>query len=203
LGKHSLTSDLQLFPAPERSTHDASHHPTFILVNHTVVLFPKILLSPFIMSGLEAFGVLGTAATVVELSLKILKELDRFVRESKDADAVAKELHAKVHQLYTCAETVQRVARSRGRQAGRNQQDEDEIQIWNAIRATLRRCEKLFQRFQTALEGLEQGYTKLGWLQKALLQRRIDARQPKISRLERKIDFHLSTLQISVLSVHL
>src|ERR1700709_1008903 len=109
------------------------------------------------MSGFEVIGVLGTAATVVELSFKILKKLDNFVKESRDADAVARELHAKVRQLYTCSETVQRVARSRGRQAGRNQQDEDEIQIWNAISATLRRCEKLFQRFQTALEGLEQG----------------------------------------------
>lgn len=155
------------------------------------------------MSGVEILGVIGTAATVADLAAKIWKHLDRFVQRSKEADAVARDLQAKVHQLRTYSRTVQRAGRSRRRQARSEEQDLDEVEIWKTISRTINQCKRMFQRFEAALEGLVTGKEDSGWLSKALLQRRIERRQPTIARLEKKIDLHLTTLNISILSVHL
>lgn len=155
------------------------------------------------MSGFEVVGVIGTAATLIDLSAKIWKHLDTFVRRSKEADAVARDLQSKVHQLRICSQTVQRARRSRKRQARSEVQDPGEAEIWKSINRSLSQCERMFQSFEMALEGLMQGKEDSSWLSKALLQRRIEKREPRIARLERKIDVHLKTLNISILSVHL
>jgi len=73
-------------------------------------------LAAYTMSGFEILGVIGTAATLVDLSVKIGKHLDGFVQRSREADATAKDLQDKVKQLRACSETVQRAGRSRERQ---------------------------------------------------------------------------------------
>jgi len=150
------------------------------------------------------FGTVGTALTFAEICLRIWERLDAFVQKAKVADIVAKELQEKVLQLRICSKTVQRAGRSRSKQDRHGENaDKEEIEVWNAINSTLCRCERQFEKFDAALEGLDQGNLKLGWLHKAMLQRKLDKREPRIAALEKKIDRHLTTLQISIQVVHL
>lgn len=155
------------------------------------------------MSGVEVFGVISGATALLEVCLKLGTHLARFVQRASGADTFATDLSSKVGQLRTCAITVQRAARSRERQAGPGEQDRDEIEIWKTIERTLSHCERLFNRFEALLKSMAPGKEDLNWLEKALLQTKIDIREPKILELEKKIDFHLTTLNTTILSVHL
>lgn len=156
------------------------------------------------MSGLEVIGAISSAGSVVEACLSIWKFLDTFVQKVAEADAVAQDLQSKIDQLRVCCQSVQRTGRSWKRRTAAEAEadDRDEVTMWATINKTLRQCENIFRKFEEALEGLDNGKENT-WLNAALLQRRMDKREPRIARLEKKIDLQLSTLNILILSAHL
>lgn len=154
-------------------------------------------------SGLEVFGVVAGAATLIEVCKKIGNHMIRFKRRAREAHVFATDLHSQVDHVKTCAMTVQRAARSRKRQAGPGEQGKEEIAIWKTIRRTLDRCHQLFQKFEERLEGVAAGKEDLNWFESALLQRRIDIVEPQLLQLEKRIDCCLTTLNTTILSVHL
>lgn len=155
------------------------------------------------MSGVEVVGVISGATALLEVCLKLGIHLTRFVQRASGAGAFATDLKSKVDQLRTCALTVQRAARSRERQAGPGERDRDEIEIWKTIEKTLSHCERMFSQLEETLKSVAPGKEHLNWLGKALLQGKIDTKEPKLSKLERDIDLYFTTLNTTILSVHL
>ena len=155
------------------------------------------------MSGVEVFGVISGATALLEVCLKLGIHLARFVQRASKAGTFATDLKSKVDQLRICAVTVQRAARCRERQAGTGEQDHDEVEIWQTIEKTLSRCEGMFNQLEKLFKSMTPEKEDLNWLRKALLQTRIDIREPQLLELEKKIDFHLTTLSTTIHSVHL
>jgi hypothetical protein len=145
------------------------------------------------MSGIEVFGTIASVFTVIEVSENVVN----FLQNVKEADVVAGELRGKARQLKNCARTVQRTLLSRREQIRQGQiPDEEEIEAWKVIHSTLRECKRELKRLNIALTGLDQSNMRLDWLRKAILQRKIDKREPRIARLEKTINLHLTTMQI-------
>jgi hypothetical protein len=153
------------------------------------------------MSGMEVFGVVAGATTLVEGCAKLAEHLMRFLQRVKEAHIFAAELQAKADHVRTCAMTIQRAAHSRKEHL--EQQDREEIAIWNTISSTLRHCARNFKTLEDILREIAPGKENLSWLEKALLQRKIDIREPQLLQLEKRIDSHLMTLNTAILSVHL
>jgi hypothetical protein len=148
------------------------------------------------MSGVEVLGAVASAVTVFQVATKIWKHLDTSIQAHRDADDDVKDLQLKIHQLRICLQTVQQAGSRRHTQASVTQQDSDELQIWKTIFRTLRQCKE-------SLERLVPGETEHSWPLFGILRGTPGERTRKITRIERKIDFHLSTLNISIISVSL
>jgi hypothetical protein len=151
-------------------------------------------------TGLEVLGATAGAFQLVELSFRVYQNLSRFISKAAVADTVASELLVKISHLQNTTNIVASALRYRGREAKSNPPAKEELEIWDTINSSLDDCNRMLQRFEDALEGLlDRSDGRLGWLQKALLQRKLDRRDPAITNLENKIDRHLQILQIYLL----
>lgn len=116
------------------------------------------------MSGVEVFGVISGAATLLEVCAKLGVQLNRFVQRANEAHTFAADLQFKLNQLRACAMTVQRAARSRQRQVGPGDQNAEELDVWKTIHSTLCRCQEMFNRLEKMLEGVAPEKERLaGW----------------------------------------
>ncbi|KAI9767073.1 MAG: hypothetical protein M1839_004630 [Geoglossum umbratile] len=153
--------------------------------------------------GLEVLGVVASAATLAELSLKVYHNLSKFTTEAGEADVTARDLQSRVNRLHKTTDTVWSTLRFRARQAEVSQPAQEEIEIWEAIKDSLNACEGSLRKFENALEDLLSGNERLGWLRLALLQLKIDRKNPAIARIEITIDTHLQMLQVSMASIQI
>lgn len=153
------------------------------------------------MSGLEVFGVIAGAATLIEVLSKLSIYLNNFQRRDGYADMVANDLKSKLDQLQACVKNVEQVAQLRRRQT--KEQGQEEIVIWGAIYSTLCQCKSMFESFEKAINEITPGKEHLNFLGRALLQRKIQLTEPKILKLEKRIDCNLTILNATILSVQL
>ncbi|KAI9760164.1 MAG: Ankyrin-2 [Geoglossum simile] len=150
------------------------------------------------MSGFEVVGVVASAATLAELSLKIYQNLSKFITEAGEADVAARDLQSRINRLHKTTDTVWSTLRYRAKQADAGQLAREEVEIWETIRESLNTCERSLQKFENALEGLSNGSESLGWLKKALLQLKMERKNPTIAKLETTVDTHLQMMQVSL-----
>lgn len=155
------------------------------------------------MSGFEIVGVISGSATLAGVSLKIIHQLSVFVAEARDAHNVAKDLQEKIEQLHACSQTVGATSSRREEQLKAERPGQAERNLWGGIDRSLGQCQRVLTKFEGALKGLKSGKAELSWLEKGLLQLKLDNRDPEIRRLESKIDTYLQTLQISILCVQM
>jgi hypothetical protein len=152
--------------------------------------------------GVELFGVVAAATTLIEICVEIGNRMRDFKNRAKEADIFAMDLESQVEHLEACAKTVQRAARTR-KQAGQEEQGEEEIAIWGTISRTLHSCQKYLEKFKEKLKEVATGKEDLNWIKKALLQRRIDGVEPQLLRLEKSIYLLFTTLNTSINIIHL
>ncbi|KAJ9665057.1 hypothetical protein H2201_004923 [Coniosporium apollinis] len=155
------------------------------------------------MSGFEIVGVISGSATLAGVSLKIIHHLRAFVARAKDAHNVAKDLQEKIEQIHACSQTVEVTSSRRGKHFRVERPGRAERDLWEGIKRSLGQCQRVLTKFEGALRGLKCGKAELSWLEKGLLQLKLDNSDPEIRRLENKIDTHLQTLQISILCVQI
>lgn len=153
------------------------------------------------VTGVEVFGAVAAATTLIEICAKVGFYLNDFKGSVKQAHTFATDLQFQMDDVWACAMTVQRAARSR--EAGPGEQDEQEIAIWKTINRTLDHCRKEFESFCKLLEKVAAGNENLNWLRKALLQCKIDIKEPKLRDLEKKIDRYLIASNTAIHSLHL
>lgn len=155
------------------------------------------------MTGVEVVGVISGATTLLGVCAEFGVQLNRFVQRAKEADTFAIDLQLKLNQLRECVVAVKQAARSRQRQVGPGKQNPEELTVWKIICRILCRCQEKFNRYEKMLKGITLKKEPLGLLEKALLQRKIDAREPRLTQLEKTINRSLTDLNTSFLSVHL
>jgi hypothetical protein len=147
---------------------------------------------------MDVLGAVASAATLAELSLKIYRSLSKFITEAGEADVAAKDLQSRVNRLHKTTDTVWSTLRYRTKQADAGDLAQEEAEIWESIKESLNTCERKLRKFENALQGLFSGNESLGWLKKALLQLKMDRKNPTIAKLETTIDTHLQMMQVSL-----
>jgi ankyrin repeat protein len=144
--------------------------------------------------AIVVIGVITSVLSIVKVASKVGNHLKTLAQASNEAESVAKDLQSKVAHLRICLQNVQRLSR---RRKTKEHLDSDEVKIWEGISRTLGRCEALLKEFNDLLEDQASG------LRRTLLRHKIERKDPRILVIEGNLDFHLSTLNISIHSLHI
>ena len=164
----------------------------------------------------DVFQTIGTAGAVAELSFRLYNEISGFIARVRNVDNVAKELVLKVQRLETCLKNVQSTSRARTKQlqqsARHGQRKEGQIwsneedQVWSTIHESLEQWQETLQSFQAWADKLPvsmNGQSKLNWLEKTLLQLKLDRKASKIAAFEDAIQSHVDLMTLSLICIEM
>ena len=150
---------------------------------------------------MDAFQVAASGLAVAELALKLYHTLSKFVTRAKHADDEAKELRETVQRslrtLLVASETLQ--ARSRDLDQGTPALEE--AHIWSNIHESLMSWARKLKKFRKQVQNVQepdQGQSPMSWIEKTLLQLKLDRRAPVIQRFQRSITDHVQELSLSL-----
>ena len=149
----------------------------------------------------EALQIAGAAFGVADLAFKIYKELSTFVERARDADITAKSLTVRIQRFRRVVEIVHLTAARRRTVVSLGLEHRDEGKIWSAISDSLNGWETALARFKAGIEASHLGSsqeTKVNWIGKALLQLKLDRKNPWIERLEIDIGTHIDEISLSL-----
>lgn len=146
----------------------------------------------------DPFAIAASAITVAEFLFKTYETLSKFVRDAKNSDSTAAEVRLKVQQLRAVVLSIKGALLYRTTHVATRPPGKEEVLIWFRIRAALEGCQQNLKRFEEELKGLH-GRTQVEWLRKALLQLRLQQKDPTITRFERSMDTHIQVLQTLLL----
>lgn len=137
----------------------------------------------------------ASCLAVIELSSRILLQTAVFVNEAKHASEVKGDLFAKVSDLHWTLEAVNGSLRKREQQMTAKTFSVDEAKILIGIREVLERCEQTVERFSTKIESFGRE-REIGWVQKAMLQLKLEIKSPTILNFEKSVDANIASLQV-------
>ncbi|KAF2231833.1 ankyrin [Viridothelium virens] len=152
---------------------------------------------------MDPFQVAVSGVTVAELALKLYHSLGKFVVRAKDADDEAKEIRYTVQRslrtLLVASETLQ--VRSRSKDHDQDPPAIEEQRIWSNIHESLLSWDRNLKKFKKHIADvpeLTQSQSSMNWIEKTLLQLKLDRKDPVIQRFQRNIVEHVQELSLSI-----
>ncbi|KAI9694376.1 MAG: hypothetical protein M1820_008976 [Bogoriella megaspora] len=150
---------------------------------------------------MDPFQVAASGLAVVELGFKLYDALSTFVTKARQADEEARELRETVRRSLKTLITVNETLKARLKELGQGRVTPEEQNIWININESLiswdRNLKKLKRKVQDVpRRGSAQGH--MNWIDKALLQLKLDRRSPVILQFQRNIKEHMQELSLSL-----
>ena len=150
----------------------------------------------------DPIQLIATCIAVADIALKSYRGLYRFASDVKNADHTARGLCHKVQRLRNTLYTVHLVLLARENQLLETRPaGPEEGRILSNIRDSLKAWRQTLQNFKRELKGLNErldGDRRPTWVDRALLQLRLQRKAPAIERFERSIDEHIEELSLSL-----
>lgn len=147
----------------------------------------------------EAFQLVASGFTVAEVALRLYRNLSTFVERAKNADGTTTELAIKFGRLRKTLYSIHVTLAARRRQLEKRRPEPEEEDIWLNISEALDGWSKVLEDFKDEILSLNprvQGSATLDWVDKTLLQLRLDRRAPILGRLEKAIETHMNELSL-------
>ncbi|ERF72360.1 hypothetical protein EPUS_06116 [Endocarpon pusillum Z07020] len=150
----------------------------------------------------EPVQIIASCIGVADFALKSYRGLYRFVSDIKNADNTAKGLCCKVQRLRKTLYNVHLVLLARENQLleTRPAGPEEECILSN-IRDSLKQWRHTLQKFKREIKGLNaplEGDRRPTWVDKTLLQLKLQRKAPTIAKFEKSIDEHIEELSLSL-----
>lgn len=149
--------------------------------------------------AVEPISAIASCIAIADLALKSFRGLYVFVRDARNADNTVKALCLKVHQLRMTFYNVHTTLRVRKEQLQSRKTQPEEERILSNIRRSLTAWRQTLgdiKKDLARLNGHVAGSAKLTWVDKALLQRRLQQQAPVLDRFERRIEEHIQELSL-------
>ncbi|KAF7510333.1 hypothetical protein GJ744_006829 [Endocarpon pusillum] len=150
----------------------------------------------------EPVQIIASCIGLADFALKSYRGLYRFVSDIKNADKTAKGLCCKVQRLRKTLYNVHLVLLARENQLleTRPAGPEEECILSN-VRDSLKQWRHTLQKFKREIKGLNaplEGDRRPTWVDKTLLQLKLQRKGPTIGKFERSIDEHIEELSLSL-----
>ena len=148
------------------------------------------------MDGLQG---VAAALQLAEFAFRLYQTLSKFVARAKDADGEALELCETIRRSLNTLKTAGKTLQAREKDLGQGTPAQEEQRIWRNIRESLASWNRNIKRFRKHIEkipNLGQRQASLNWIDKALLQLKLDRKAPIIERFQRNIAEHVQELNL-------
>ncbi|KAF1849544.1 uncharacterized protein K460DRAFT_415889 [Cucurbitaria berberidis CBS 394.84] len=125
------------------------------------------------MSGLEIFGAVGAAATLLELAKKCSQRLEKIENTDRDIIALQKRVRTLTETITQVSDVLYDIRRQND---GQVEATEAEVAVWSHMDAVLKLCNKTLGKLNTRLDSLhhKHGKSKLSALPPDILRRTDD-----------------------------
>ncbi|KAF2839530.1 hypothetical protein M501DRAFT_718885 [Patellaria atrata CBS 101060] len=151
------------------------------------------------MSGSEFLQVFASAATTIELALRLYKSLATFVAKARNADRIEKSLFAKTVSLRQTLFMVHITLRTRRGQIEGEEPTRAESCVWMNLNDSLKSWENTIRNFKTEMRKLKvTSNGKMTWIDKVLWALKYDRRNPNLMDFSRDLSDHIAELSLSL-----
>lgn len=150
---------------------------------------------------MDAFQVVAGALGAAELAFKLYETLTQFVSRVRDAGEEALELRDTVQRSRRILKAAREILQARETDPDRGTPAMEERQIWSNIHESLISWDLNIERFKERMKNISsasQGRTSLNWVEKTMLQLKIDRKAPTIQRFQKKLGEHMQELGFSL-----
>ncbi|KAI9657403.1 MAG: hypothetical protein M1821_003085 [Bathelium mastoideum] len=155
---------------------------------------------------MDPFQCAASAVALAELSMKLYHTLSKFINEARDADEKASELRKTIRRSLATLLSVKETLEARGKECDQGTPGPEEQRILKNIRESLLGWFLNLVKFTKRLGNIAEDQhekTTMGWLEKALLQLKLDRKAPAIERIRENISEHVQELSLSLQCLNL
>lgn len=144
------------------------------------------------MTGVEGIGaIIGIA----DVATRVYLSTARFIQDCKAAGETRTRLYEKVTALNGVLEAVETLLTARRNQS-RKPISYHEDDILKNLRRAMERCEGTVERLNEKVTSLGPGTREPNWRQRAILQLKLNVKEPEILRIERDMQADIGSLQV-------